>query len=134
MEFLLLCILSSILIKNLGLARNTPNIIKNIHSKLDHFDKTLNYINRNEAFCNEPSLTHEKQIYCDLYEIQKNFQTAEEQLKRVSLFLLENKKPIHNMYTVESAVSDIEEYELDDNGDTYNENEIGRYEYDPNEG
>jgi hypothetical protein len=132
MEFLLLCMFSSLLIKNLGSAKNTPKVMENINNKLMQFDKTMKYINQNEDFCKKPSLTTEKRLYCDLYEIQKNFQTPEEQLKRVSLFLLKNKHPIHNIYKVQHFI-DTEVYELDDNGEMENEYDVGRYEYDPRE-
>ena len=128
MEFLFLCLLSSILIKNLKLTQGTTN------NQLMEWDKTIKYINRNEDFCRKPTLDQEKRIYCDLYQIQKNFRTPEEQLKRVSLFLLKNKHPIHNIYKVQHFI-DIEEYELDNNEEQYNDNDndVGRYENDPRE-
>lgn len=123
MEFLLICLLSSILIKTLKPTQNKYN------NQFIEWDKTIKYINQNEEFCRKPILNQEKKIYCDIYKIQKNFITPKEQLKRVSTFLLKNKSPIHHV----KHIIDYEEYESDENEEIEIDNEIGRYEYDPRE-
>lgn len=133
MEFILLCILASLWVKNLGIAKNItmPKSMNNIKHKLMEIQSTMDYINRNEEFCKIQSFDHSKKIYCKLYEIQKTFTSPEEQLQRMSLFLVENKHPIHNIVRIKHAVLSEEDYELDENEPDGNDNEVGRYEYDP---